>query len=125
MTKNVARMKRSEIRGRTTTSRRIPDCASLHPGYACFAMTESKEPLVVSGDFLYGLGTFYAGWTFVELLVTWALGKFLSLPHEETHILTSGMEFGKAANLLRQIVGRSDHENRSAILASLDRLQND
>ena len=88
-------------------------------------MEEPKEPLVLNEHFLYSLGTFYAGWSFVELLVSWAIGKFLSLPYEETHILTGGMEFGKAANLLRQVVSRSDHKNRGAILAALGKLQND
>jgi hypothetical protein len=40
----VARMERSEIRGLVAIEQPVPDCASLHPGYAGHAAAGGNAP---------------------------------------------------------------------------------
>ena len=54
-----------------------------------------------------------------------ALGKFLKLPADETHLLTAGMDFNRKANLLRALVSRQQPPNQSAIQTALKTMQNE
>ncbi len=74
---------------------------------------------------LFDIGRFWAAWSGIELDLCWAVGKFLSLPAEDTHRLTSGMMFGPKASLVRTLVKRSAEPKKPAILGALGKLQND
>jgi hypothetical protein len=55
----------------------------------------------------------------------WAIGKFLELPHEQTHLITAGLEFGRKAILLRALVARSDWKNKGEIIKHIKTIQED
>jgi hypothetical protein len=80
---------------------------------------------VTSPPFREALGTFYGTWASVEITMDWAIGKFLGLPHEETHLITAGLEFGRKAILLRALVARSDRKNKGEIIKHIKTIQED
>ena len=88
-------------------------------------MELARYVLATQPQFTQLLGTFYAVWSSAELCVSWAIGNFLRITLEETHVLTAGMEFGRKAMLLRALVKRSDHKHKDLILGALNKVQND
>ncbi len=81
--------------------------------------------LLFRPEFLERLGTFYGTFSSVEMTIDWAIGKFLKTSPEDTHLITSSMEFGRKAALLGRLVARSDHKNKDIILRSLKSIQNE
>jgi hypothetical protein len=79
---------------------------------------------ITSTEFRTALGAFYSTWQSVEITMDWAIGQFLKMPDEETHLLTGGMEFGRKAILLRTLVSRSDRKNKGEIIKHLSFIQN-
>jgi len=79
----------------------------------------------ITNEFRRALGAFHATWASVEITMDWAIGQFLKLPQEETHLITAGMEFGRKAVLLRALVARSDSKNKNEILQHLNWIQNE
>jgi hypothetical protein len=75
--------------------------------------------------FTENLGTFYAMWLALEATLDYQIGRLLKQPHTETHILVAGMEFGRKANLLRILMGRSDNSNKDEIKRLLSKIQNE
>lgn len=70
------------------------------------------------------IGAFAVKWGMAELSVSFAIGKFLGLNYEDTHLLTAKMPFNKKATLLRAVVKKTKPENESVILGALKTLQN-
>jgi hypothetical protein len=88
-------------------------------------MTNGSLTAVMTSDFLCNLGTFYGFWSSLETTLDYLIGRYLKLPHEETHILTAGMEFGRKANLLRALVMRTSDPNKDKIRDALTKIQNE
>jgi hypothetical protein len=82
-------------------------------------------PAAFTVKFNENLGLFYGMWLAMEATVDYLIGRYLKLPHEETHILTAGMEFGRKANLLRVAVTRSTDPNKELIKDLLSKIQNE
>jgi hypothetical protein len=80
--------------------------------------------LIYRPDFLEKLGRFHAVWATTDVVIDIAVGRFLNLPHEETHLVTAAMEFGRKATLLRGLVARSKHPNKETIMKGLNAIQN-
>jgi hypothetical protein len=76
-------------------------------------------------EFTSQVGRFYGIWAATELAIDYAIGFFLKLPPEETHLLTAGMEFNRKARLVMALIKRSDHTNKSQLLAALKIIQNE
>lgn len=57
--------------------------------------------------------------------MSYGIFKFLKITEEETHILTSGMEFGRKATLLLNLVYRSGDPNKSQIIGLIRKIQNE
>ena len=81
--------------------------------------------LGVTDPFLSKVGKFYGIWSTTELAIDYAVGKFLSLPFEETHLLTAGMEFNRKARLLMALLNRSDHPQKNVMINSVKTIQNE
>ena len=64
-------------------------------------------------------GGFYATWQSVEITMDWTIGQFLGVSYEDTHLITTGMQFGRKAMLLRALVNRSDRKNKGGIIECL------
>jgi hypothetical protein len=84
----------------------------------------SKE-LVFHRDFVWFLGAFNATWASLELISSYGIYKFLKITAEETHILTSGMEFGRKLTLLRNLVYRSNDHKKKDIIRLVSKIQNE
>jgi hypothetical protein len=74
-------------------------------------------------QFRFELGAFFQVWLAVEFTVDLAIGKFLGVPDEETHLMTAGLSFGRRATLLRSLVARSDHKDKGKITKLLQEIQ--
>lgn len=85
----------------------------------------TDKNLAVTDDFTSEFGRFFGIWQATELAVDYAVGKFLNLPDEETHLLTAGLEFNRKIRLLMALVKRSSDPEKSSILAGLKTIQND
>ena len=75
-------------------------------------------------DFRYLVGTFFGAWNLIECTVDFGIGKLLKTTHEQTHLLTAGMQMGRKITLLRSLAARGpDSKNKENILAALKVLQ--
>jgi hypothetical protein len=79
----------------------------------------------VSSAYRESLGAFYGTWQSMEITLDWALGQFLKLPDDETHLLTAGMDFGRKAVVFRNLVRKSDHPKKTEIEKHLNWIQNE
>lgn len=78
-----------------------------------------------SGVWLWtSIGLFQSSWRTIDLLVDMAIGRFLGTPAEQTHLVCSGMMFGKKIRLLRALVAKSSAPEREALLRILNNIQN-
>jgi len=75
--------------------------------------------------FLLWLGYFHSMWASLELVLCYGIGKFLKMPDEQCHVVTSGMEFGRKITLLRNVVYRSDDPQKQQIIGVLGKIQNE
>ena len=87
-------------------------------------MTSQDKRLAVGRDFITLTGLFYQAWSACELAIDMAIGQFLKIEPFQTHVLTSGMEFGRKARLLHELVKRSDHKQQGDIMRALNFLRN-
>jgi hypothetical protein len=78
-----------------------------------------------SQDFATKLGLFYINWTKNELLLDFAIGKFLGISAEQAHLITASIDFGRRAQWLRALVKVSEFPNKTALLTALNAIQND
>ncbi|RZN08513.1 hypothetical protein CWO91_22350 [Bradyrhizobium genosp. SA-3] len=85
----------------------------------------TDKNLAVTDEFTSEFGRFFGIWQATELAIDCAVGKFLELPDDETHLLTAGMDFNRKARLLTALVKRSNDPQKSTILASLKVIQNE
>lgn len=69
------------------------------------------------------LGLFHATWAAVENQTDFAIGRFLNISHEEAHLITSGMMFGRKARLLSDLIRRSDHPKKSDLKRAFSVIQ--
>lgn len=68
-------------------------------------------------------GLFHATWGSIELVTDLAVARFLNIAPETSHLITSGMMFGKKARLLADLIGRSNHPKRTALLTELNTIR--
>lgn len=87
--------------------------------------TEAPEYASLDLRFQHALGAFYLVWSALELCLCYGIGKFLKIPDEDALILTSGMEFGRKITVLRNLIYRSGHPQKSTILGLLGKIQNE
>jgi hypothetical protein len=81
--------------------------------------------LATSDAFCAQVGRFYGIWSLAEITIDYAIGKYLKLPHEETHLLTAGTEFNRKARLLMALLKRSSEPKKADALAALKIIQNE
>lgn len=70
------------------------------------------------------VGAFAVKWGMAELAVSFAIGKYLSLNYEDTHLLTANMPFNRKATLLRATIKKANPDNVSVVLGALKTIQN-
>jgi hypothetical protein len=78
-----------------------------------------------SADFALKLGLFYINWAKTELIIDFAISKFLRISAEQAHFITASIDFGRRAQWLRELVRASDFLNKAALLGALNAIQND
>ena len=61
----------------------------------------------------------------MELVTAYGISKFLEVSFANTHILTSGMEFGRKSTLLRNLIYRSSHPDKKTSINLIGKLQNE
>jgi hypothetical protein len=83
----------------------------------------TKDALIFDKDFLHMLGAFHAAWSSIEQTADFAIGRFLNISHEQAHLLTSGMMFGRKAQLLAGLIARSGHAKKDVLLRSLNKIR--
>jgi len=84
-----------------------------------------SENLSLTIEFNMNFGMFHTAWASAEVMMDYAIGEFLRLTPEEIHLVTSGMEHGRKAMLLRNLIGRGKHPNRDELLRTLKIIQNE
>lgn len=87
-------------------------------------MTSQDMSTALRHDFIILTGLFYQAWSACEVAIDMAIGQFLKIEPFQTHVLTSGMEFGRKARLLHELVKRSDHKQQGEIMRALNFLRN-
>jgi len=81
-----------------------------------------QKTLGARHEFNVLLDLFLGAWATFEMTVDFAIGKFLNTSHEQTHLITAGMMFGRRARLLAELVTRSDHPRKTEILGAFNKL---
>src|SRR5689334_16563672 len=89
-------------------------------------MAKSKPvQLAVTSEFTSEFGRFFAVWSTAEMTIDFAIGKFLAIPYEETHLLTAGTDFNRKARLLQALVKRKNPPRANEIIKALRTIQNE
>ena len=88
-------------------------------------MTHEPKWLAFDIKFTTIFGLFHVGWSVAESAIDYAIGQFLQLASEQTHLLTAGIDHGRKIMLLRDLIARSDHANRTELLRTLKIIQNE
>jgi hypothetical protein len=83
----------------------------------------SKNKLIFNPGFLQLLGMFHGAWASVDMTADFAIGQFMKLPHQQTHLMTAGMAVGAKFRLLADLIGRSDHPKKSELLGALNKIR--
>ena len=86
---------------------------------------DKSKVIQVHPNFILNLGLFHGAWSSIDLTIDCAVWKFLGIPVEQIHIITSGMMSGPKIRLLHGLVVRSDNPQKAAVIGALNRLQND
>jgi hypothetical protein len=81
--------------------------------------------LALTKPFLSDLGLFYGMWSALETTIDYQIGKLLNLPHDETHIITAGMDFGRKANILRVLLKKMELPEKEHMIALIAKIQNE
>src|SRR5215211_1159361 len=88
---------------RSVSTSGSPQKLSARPQTGEQAIAPRPQParaLVHAREFQEWFGVFQVTWASMELVTDYAIGKFLELPAEATHLITSGLMFGRKARLL-------------------------
>lgn len=85
---------------------------------------QAQRPLALEPAFNELLGRFFASWSSFDMTVDFALGRFLNISDEQVHLIASGMLFGRKARLLRDLIARSDHPKKAALLHAFNKASN-
>lgn len=88
-------------------------------------MVASRDRAAFHPNFLAAMGTFYNAWSTAEITIEFAIGKFLDLPHDETHLMTASMEFNRKANFARVLITRSGDPKQGDLIKALNTIQNE
>jgi hypothetical protein len=83
---------------------------------------ELEGAISLSEDFYRTIGKFHVLWASADLSIDFAIGKFLELPPEDTHLLTAGMLYGRKLRLLSDLIKRNktlDEKTRTKFLQSI------
>jgi hypothetical protein len=86
-------------------------------------MSQFPVRLAHTKDFIEALGRFHAVFSVANVNVDIAIGRFLSLHPEQTHLITAGMMFGPKVRLLAGLIGASDHPQKAVLLGALGKMQ--
>jgi hypothetical protein len=73
--------------------------------------------------FIETLGHFHCIWLMFDVTLDFAIGYFLAIDFEETHILVSGLEFGRKLRLLVELLKRSKHDKKDILIESIKTIQ--
>lgn len=69
------------------------------------------------------LGVFHSNWSAIDLYTDIATMQFLGITPEQTHLITSGMVWGRKARLLADLIGHSSDTRRSALMTALNKIR--
>jgi hypothetical protein len=94
---------------------------------------DHPKSLLSDEKFTQQLGAFWVAWNRIELITSVAIGHILgNRRYATTHIITAGLEFGRKANLLRNLLHEIDATAEPArppvmggLIRSIGRLQNE
>ena len=89
------------------------------------AASDKDSQLGLSREFAVSLGLFYINWAKVELTVDFAIGKFLKIVPNQTHLITASIDFGRRAQWLRALINESDMAHKTRAVTALNAIQND
>lgn len=73
--------------------------------------------------YLQVMGWFHVAWAGIELSTDYAIYKFLGVSAEQSHLITSGLMFGRKARLLADLIARSDHPEKQRILKAFNEVR--
>jgi hypothetical protein len=82
-----------------------------------------KNRLASDPDFLRHYGMFHAVFSSLDAMVDLGIGKLLRLTPAETHLLTVGLDFGRRVQILIDIAEHNDHQNKTAMISALKKIQ--
>ncbi len=69
------------------------------------------------------LGQFHGMWLQLDPLLDYSIGYFLSVPPEDTHIITAGLEFGRKLRILIDLINRYPDPKKTELIKQLKILQ--
>ncbi len=86
-------------------------------------MPELPLPLILSQEYTQMLGTFYSNWSAIDLFTDYAICQFLHVTPEQSHLITSGMMFGRKAKLLDDLLRHSNDYRKKNIYPPFNKIR--
>src|ERR1700730_3783611 len=105
-----------------TASRRRAVSSSLNSSLGARFMP-TTGPLSFRDDYTQLMGRLQSQWAALEIITDYAIGKFLKVTDGQAHLITSGMMFGRKGRLLADLIAKSDHPRKAAILGAFNKLR--
>ncbi|RDV05132.1 hypothetical protein [Undibacter mobilis] len=84
---------------------------------------KNSQGLALRNEYTRLVGLFQGAWASLELTTDYAIGQFLNVTHEQCHLITAGMMFGRKSRLLADLIKRSDHPQKSKILEPFNKIR--
>ncbi|WP_422009014.1 hypothetical protein [Reyranella sp.] len=75
--------------------------------------------------FLGLYGAFHSAFGSLDVTIDIGIGKLLKIGIEETHIITTAIDFSRRAQMLSDLVALQNHPQKAAILSAIKTIQNE
>lgn len=82
-----------------------------------------RKSVMFDPTFLGLYGSFHGAFGVLDLVVDIGIGKLLSLGSEETHIITTAIDFSRRAQMLMDLVRLKDHPQKDVVIAAIQKIQ--
>jgi hypothetical protein len=84
-----------------------------------------KDAMALNPTYLRAMGLFQSAWAGIEVCTDLAIGRMLGVTYEQTHLITSGLMFGRRARLFVDLAKRSSLPKKASVLQHFNVIRGD
>lgn len=81
------------------------------------------KTMALQKKYLAAMGLFQSSWAAIEVNTDFAIGRMLGVTYYQTHLITSGVMFGRRSRLFVDLLKNSDCPNKPKILEAFNTIR--